>query len=309
MGAHLGERQLTATPDEAAAAASVGLVELGSVGVWWSGPWTTPGDPALDVPAELEALGYGALWSSGGIWPGLSWRFERLLGSTSAIVVASGIVSIWKADAPRLAAADEDLEARHRGRFLLGLGASHAPLVEGYTRPYTRMVSYLDALDATAPSVPAQRRALAALGPKMLRLAADRSLGAHPYFVPVDHTARAREVLGDGPLLAPEVTVVLERDPTTARSRARAFTAGYLGLPNYVNNLRALGFGDDDVAGAGSDRLVDAVVAWGDLEAVSARIQAHLDAGADHVCIQVVGAGEGFPIRHYRELAAALLPR
>ena len=143
----------------------------------------------------------------------------------------------------------------------------------------------------------------------MLELAAQRSVGAHPYFVPVEHTLRARQTLGDGPILAPEVTVVLEADPGHARDLARTFTGRYLALPNYANNLRTLGYGDGDVAGAGSDRLVDAVVAWGDIDTVAARVRTHHDAGADHVCIQVLSGTEEFPIRAYRALAAALLPR
>jgi len=281
-------------------------MDLGKVGVWWSGSWTAPTEPSVDVAAELEALGYGTLWSSGGFEPGLSSRFGRLLASTSRLAVASGIVSIWTSSPLEIARAVIELDASHPGRFVLGLGASHSAIVDRYSRPYDRMVEYLDLLDGGQPTVPVDRRVLAALGP-MLTLAAARTAGAHPYFVPVEHTARARETLGAGPLLAPEVTVVLEKDPTTARALARGFTTGYLGLPNYVQNLRTLGYGDDDVAGGGSDRLVDAVVAWGDVDAIVARVQEHHDAGADHVCIQVVSGAEGFPLREYRELAGGLL--
>lgn len=264
------------------------------------------GEPDLNSGAELEALGYGAIWSSGGFNPGLSSRFGRLLATTNDMVVASGIVNIWTGEPAAVASGVAELEAGYPGRFLLGLGASHAPLVEGYERPYTHMVAYLDALDAMDVTVPKDRRVLAALGPRMLHLAADRAAGAHPYFVPVEHTAFARRIMGDGPLLAPEVSAVLERDPTRARELARSFTTGYLALPNYANNLRRLGFGDDDVAGGGSDRLVDAVIAWGDAEAIARRVRAHLDAGATHVCLQVVGTGEGFPLEAYRELATVL---
>jgi probable F420-dependent oxidoreductase len=281
-------------------------VQLGALGVWWSGSWTVEGRPEVNTGAELEAMGYGALWSSGGYEPGLSPRFGRLLAATAALVVASGIVSIWETSPEAIAGAVADLDAAHPGRFLLGLGASHAALAEGYERPYAHMVGYLDALDAAEPTVPADRRVLAALGPRMLELAAERAAGAHPYFVPVEHTAMARQVMGDGPLLAPEVTVVLEPDPATARQLARSFTTGYLGLPNYANNLRRFGFGDDDLAGGGSDRLVDAVVAWGDVETVAARLREHRAAGADHVCLQVVGGGNGFPLQAYRSLASAL---
>ncbi len=279
-------------------------MDLGEVGVWWSGSWTFKADPSVNVAAELESLGYGALWSSGGFDPGLSPRFGRLLDSTSQIKVASGIVSIWISSPQEIASAAADLESKYPGRFLLGLGASHAIAVENYSRPRHRMMEYLDLLDASAPSVPVDRRVLAALGPRMLALAAERASGAHPYFVPVQHTARARQVLGPDAFLAPEVTVVLERDPATARSVAKRFTAGYLTLPNYVQNLLTLGFDEDDVAGGGSDRLVDAVVAWGDVDAVVARVKEHHDAGADHVCLQVISDEEGFPLARYRELAS-----
>lgn len=284
-------------------------MDIGSVGVWWSGSWQVQADPSLQVAAELEALGYGAIWSTSGFNPGLSSRFGRLLASTPHIAVASGIVNIWKGSPVEVARAVADLDARYPGRFLLGLGVSHASLIEGYNEPLRHMVEYLDALDAVDPSVPKDRRVLAALGPRLLELAAERAAGAHPYFVPVEHTARARGALGDGPLLAPEVTVVLESDADKARALARTFTAGYLSLPNYANNLRSLGFGDDDLTGAGSDRLVDAVVAWGEPDAVAERVRQHHRAGADHICLQVVWGGEGFPLEQYRQLAAVLQAR
>src|SRR5579872_5499953 len=281
-------------------------MDIGRLGVWWSRTWRGP-DAGLDTAAELEAAGYSALWSSGGFEPGLSPRFERLLSSTQRLVVASGIVSIWLTPAADLSAAVAARETEHPGRFLLGLGASHRVAVTNYDRPYSTMVGYLDDVDAADPTVPRGRRMLAALGDRMLRLAAERSAGAHPYFVPAEHTARAREVLGAGTILAPEVTVVIERDPSAAREIARGFTTGYLGLPNYANNLRRLGFTDDDVAGGGSDRLVDAVVCWGDVETAAARVSRHFEAGADHVCLQVItGSYETFPLAQYRELAGAL---
>ncbi len=281
-------------------------MELGRLGVWWSGSWRGPED-SVDVAAELEAMGYGALWSSGGFEPGLASRFGRLLASTEHLVVASGIVSIWLTPPEVLAAAVDALSAEHPDRFLLGLGGSHGPIVPAYRRPYDTMVRYLNRLDAASPTVPSERRALAALGPRMLRLAAERSLGAHPYFVPAEHTAMARETLGAAPLLAPEVTVVLEADPASAREVARTFTSGYLALPNYADNLRRLGFVDEDLASGGSDRLVDAVVCWGDPASAAARVRRHFEAGADHVCLQVVtDPREGVPLAGYRELAAAL---
>jgi probable F420-dependent oxidoreductase len=282
-------------------------MELGPVGIWWSGAWALENDASVDIAAEMEDLGYTALWSSGGFKPGLSTRFDRLLGATTGIVVASGIVSVWAADSDEVSRRVAALEETYPGRFLLGIGASHAPVAPNYTRPYSRVATYLDELDAEGAVAP-DRRILAALGPRMLELAARRCAGAHPYFVPVEHTARARVELGDGPLLAPEVTVVLESDATKARALARTFTTGYLALPNYANNLRTLGFSDEDLAGGGSDRLVDAIVGWGDTDAVAARVRAHRQAGADHVCVQVVSSGrDAFPLSEYRELAPALL--
>lgn len=283
------------------------MVQLGRLGVWWSGSWRDKEDASVDVAAELEDLGYTTLWSSGGFDAGLSAHFERLLAATTRLAVASGIVSIWRAAPADVAQAATDLDDRYPGRFVVGLGASHAPLAADYSRPYAHMVGYLDALDEKGPAVARSRRMLAALGPRMLRLAAERSAGAHPYFVPVEHTARARATMGPGPLLAPEVTVVLDRDPAAARELARTFTAGYLTLPNYTNNLRTLGFDDDDLAGGGSDRLVDAVVCWGSLDTVAARVRQHYEAGADHVCVQVLSSRSSFPRAQYRELAPALL--
>jgi probable F420-dependent oxidoreductase len=282
-------------------------MDLGRVGVWWSSTWRVADDDSVDVAAELEELGYTALWSSGGFQPGLSPHFGRLLAATTRMIVLSGIVSIWSTTPDEIALAVADLDLRHPGRFVLGLGASHAPIVENYTRPYSHMVEYLDALDAAGPSVASERRILAALGPRMLRLAAERAAGAHPYFVPVEHTARARDLLGVDPLLAPEVSVVLEKDPSAARQAAGAFTAGYLSLPNYANNLRSLGFVDDDLAGGGSDRLIDAVVAWGEPDQIADHLRRHLEAGANHVCVQVLTPLESFPLRAYRELAPALV--
>jgi probable F420-dependent oxidoreductase len=287
--------------------ASVDAVELGPVGVWWSGSWEVPGQPELNVPAQLEALGYSAIWSSGGLRPGLSSRFSRLLDATGHMIVASGIVSIWRSPPAAIARAAADLDARHPGRFLLGLGASHAALVEEYHHPRSKMVEYLDALDACDPTAPKERRVLAALGPRMLELAAERAAGAHPYFVPAEHTARAREVMGQGPLLAPEVTVVLEADPAKARQLARGFARGYLELPNYAHNLRRLGYSEEDLAGGGSDRLIDSIVAWGDAAALARRVREHHEAGADQVCVQMVTGDEGFPIGEYSQLAAAVV--
>jgi probable F420-dependent oxidoreductase len=282
-------------------------VDLGRVGVWWSGSWRESDHPERNVASELESLGYGALWSSGGFDPGLSPRFGQLLAATDHVAVASGIVSIWAGAPEDIGPAVAALETAYPGRFMLGVGTSHGPVVADYARPYSKMVAYLHALDTLATPVPPERRVLAALGPRMLELAAARSAGAHPYFVPVEHTARARSILGPGPLLAPEVAVVLEADPARARALARQYASIYLNLPNYTQNLRTFGFGDDDIGGGGSDRLIDAVIPWGDAEALAAAIRAHHDAGADHVCIQVVADRQDFPLDVYRALAPLLL--
>ena len=289
-------------------------MELGRVGVWGAGVWLDESrrDEAKDVAAELDDLGYGSLWLSAGFGQGVPTVFGDMLRATQRLVVASGILSIWHSTPDETSSGFDALEQRHPGRFLLGLGASHAPRVEQagdrYARPYSRMVDYLDQIDAQQPSVPVERRVLAALGPRMLRLSAERAAGAHPYFVPVEHTAAAREVLGDGPLLATEQGVVLETDPERARGIARTHTERYLRLPNYTNNLRRLGYGDDDLTGAGSDRLVDAVVAWGTPERIADRVRVHHQAGADCVLVQVLtDRPEVFLRREYRSLADVLL--
>jgi probable F420-dependent oxidoreductase len=281
-------------------------VDLGRIGVWWSGSWRDPDDPARSVAPELESFGYGALWSSGRFDAGLAPHFEKLLASTDRAAVASGIVSIWAGAPEDVGPAVTALEDRFPGRFLLGIGTSHSGAVADYTRPYSKMVAYLDALDALATPVPPERRVLAALGQRMLELAAARAAGAHPYFVPVEHTAWARGILGPGPLLAPEVAVVLETDPGRARQLARGYASTYLGLPNYTQNLRTFGFGDEDIDGGGSDRLIDAVIPWGDAATVAAAVRAHHEAGADHVCIQVVADRQAFPLDQYRQLATTL---
>jgi probable F420-dependent oxidoreductase len=236
-----------------------------------------------------------------------------VLRGTRTLIVASGILNVWQHDPELVAAERAQLADASDGRFLLGLGISHAPIVDRdepgrYRRPLATMRAYLESLDAAAPPVPPESRVLAALGPKMLELARERSAGAHPYLVTPEHTHRAREALGPERLLAPEQAVVLETDPDRARTLARGHLAIYLQLPNYTNNLRRLGFGDPDFAGGGSDRLVDALVAWGDEDAIVARVREHRDAGADHVCIQAVaGGGDGLPRDEWRRLAPALV--
>ncbi|PYC75021.1 LLM class F420-dependent oxidoreductase [Micromonospora arborensis] len=266
---------------------------------------------AVDAATELEELGYSRLWFSGGFGENIAPRFREILDGTSRIGVASGIVSIWHSSPPEVAAFAQDAQRAHPGRFLLGLGASHAVLLEGsgtdYRKPYSKMVDYLDGLDAAG--LPPERRILAALGPRMLELSRDRSAGAHPYFVPAEHTAEARAAIGPDRLLAPEVAVVLDADATTARATARQYASGYLALPNYTNNLRRFGWTDEDFAGGGSDRLVDALIPWGTVEKVAAGLEQHYQAGADEVAIQVLNGGDAttFPAESFRALAAALI--
>ncbi|MFJ6213297.1 LLM class F420-dependent oxidoreductase [Streptomyces sp. NPDC092296] len=281
---------------------------VGTVGIWSSA--LRADQPAVraevaEAVAELEELGYGALWVGGSSDVG---HAARLIEATSRIVVATGILSIWQHEAADVAEAHARLAKEHPGRFLLGLGASHAKLAADYRRPYSAMRAYLDALDAAPTPVPVGERVLAALGPKMLRLSAARSAGAHPYLVTAEHTAQAREMLGDGPLLAPELKVVLESDPERARTLGRGIVTYYLELPNYTANLRRLGFGDDDFRDGGSDRLVDALIAWGDDDRVRARVAEFHAAGADHVALQVVTGTEHarLPRAQWRRLAALL---
>jgi len=290
--------------------------QLGRVGVWFGGLGWAPWDVARDAARRIEALGYGALWLSEtpmGREP-LSFA-ASLLGVTERLPVATGIASIWSRDAVAARNAALSLGEIHPGRFTLGLGVSHAPAVrlrgQVYDKPLTAMRTYLESLDAAdwgGPDVETPvPLVLAALRPKMLKLSGTATTGAHPYFTPVEHTRIARETLGPGPLLAPEVSIVLESDAATARARARSFMELYLGLPNYTNNLRDLGWGDADLSGGGSDALVDAIVGWGSVDAVAVRVREHLDAGADHVCVQVVGTDVAGAVAELEALAPALL--
>ncbi|MBL7253256.1 LLM class F420-dependent oxidoreductase [Paractinoplanes lichenicola] len=268
---------------------------------------------AREAAIELEELGYSRIWFSAGFDEQIPTRFRELLDGTRSIGVATGIASIWHTTPAEVAALTEDAEKAHPGRFLLGLGTSHAVLVDGdgarYRKPYSKMVEYLDALDEAG--LAPERRVLAALGPKMLELSRDRSAGAHPYFTTPEHTAEARATLGPDRLLAPEVAVVVEPDPDRARAIARQYTAGYLTLPNYTNNLRRLGWTDADLADAGSDRLIDAVIPWGTAEQVAAGLEKHYQAGADEVAIQVLNGGDNtaFPADAFRALAGYLQPK
>ncbi|WP_181797054.1 LLM class F420-dependent oxidoreductase [Streptomyces sp. WELS2] len=256
-----------------------------------------------EAAAELEELGYGAIWLGGN---STADHAAPLLGATRRVVVGTSIQSVWQQDAATTAAGFAGLETAHPGRFALGLGVSHGPRVKEYRRPYAAMVEYLDELDRAG--VPAERRVLAALGPRMLELARDRAAGAIPYLTTPEHTEQARRILGAGPLLAPELKVVLESDPGRARETARAYLAHYLELPNYTNNFLRLGFTEADVADGGSDRLVDAVFAWGDESRIRERVTAFHEAGADHVALQVVTehTGEIPPRKEWRALAALL---
>lgn len=239
----------------------------------------------------IEELGYGALWM-GGSPRGDLRKIEDLLDATSTITVVTGVVNIWQDDPATLAAAYHRIAARHGDRFLLGIGVSSPESVGArWTKPYGAMVAYLDALDEAG--VPAERRLLAALRPRVLELSSQRSLGAHPYLVPPEHTRRAREIVGRHALLAPEQKVVLESDPQAARAIARAFLERYLGLTNYITNLGSLGYSDEDLRNGGSDELIDVLALHGDLASIARGLSAQLAAGADHVAIQVLpGPGD-----------------
>jgi probable F420-dependent oxidoreductase len=291
---------------------------LGPVGVWLGALASAPAAKEREAVAAIEDLGYGALWF--GEAPVTKEIFAHagvVLGATEHIVVASGIAGVYSRDATAANAGANTLGEAFPRRFVLGLGVSHAPAVQRrghrYGKPVSTMRAYLDAMDdaeyrAPMPPEPVPR-ILAALRPGMLALARERAAGAHPYFVPVAHTARARALLGTGPVLAPEQTVLLERDAQRARTTARAFMRTYLGLPNYVNNLRDLGYGDEDFADGGSDRLVDAIVAWGDEEAIAERVRAHHDAGADHVAIQPLAPDTSQAVADLTRLVSVLLGR
>ena len=284
---------------------------LGGTGVWtWQLRFGDAGEIA-DAAAELDDLGYSAIWIPDVSGDVLS-AVEVLLQATDRVTVATGILNVWLNDAAEVAARRATWSAAWQARALLGIGISHAPFIDRldkgkWDRPVARMRDYLADLDRAPVPVPRDARVLAALGPRMLTLARDAAGGAHPYLVTPEHTATARSLLGSDRLLAPEQAVVLETDVDAARAVARNHLAGYLRLPNYVNNLRRLGFGDDDVAAPGSDRLVDAIVAHGDVDAVAARVRAHRDAGADHVCIQVLRADNAMALDEWRTLAPALV--
>jgi probable F420-dependent oxidoreductase len=287
---------------------------LGRTGVWLASLGTVPADKERQAARTIEDLGYRTLWF--GETPNgreALTHATMLLCETDRIMVATGIANIYARDAVAAANAASGLVEKWPGRFVLGLGVSHAPMVSfrGHDpgRPLEAMRAYLDGMDSARFSPPLAEpapRVLAALRTGMLLLARDRAHGAHPYFVPPEHTALARETLGPAPLLAPEQAVVLDTDPTSARATARDFAAVYLQLPNYVNNLRQLGWSEKDVSGGGSDALIDAVVPWGDPDTIAERVAAHHQAGADHVCVQPVAATLDQQVEHLRLLSRVL---
>ncbi|WP_078280323.1 LLM class F420-dependent oxidoreductase [Mycobacteroides franklinii] len=258
----------------------MGESNLNRYGVWKGGP-VTP-----EQARAIEDLGYGSVWIGGVFTSDLAY-VEPLLDATENLTVASGIVNIWTSPVDEIAAAFHRIEATHPGRFLLGVGAGHPEASAEYRKPYDALVEYLDGLDAAG--VPKERRALAALGPKVLKLSADRTAGAHPYLTTPEHTRQAREIIGPDALLIPEYKVVLSTDAPSAREIGRRTVDFYLQLSNYVNNWKRLGFSEEDVTSPGSDTFIDAVVAHGTAEDIAVRLNEHLDAGADQVLIQVLG--------------------
>lgn len=285
---------------------------LTGTGIWSSGIRYGDRGQALDAAAEIEHLGYTAIWLPD-IGGDLFEVVEAVLRATSTITVATGILNLWMHEASETAERHHAFVEEFGHRVLFGIGISHAPLIDatvegGYSRPLATTRAYLDAIDAQPIPVPADERLLAALGPKMLELAGTRAGGTHPYLSTPVHTARARAALGPDRLVAPEQGVVLETDPAEARRIARIHLSTYLALPNYSNNWLRLGFTEDDLLDGGSDRLVDALVAWGDEVKILERVQEHRDAGADHVCVQVLGEDRvEFPLDAWRALAPVLL--
>lgn len=293
-------------------------VDIGRIGIW-SGTFDAhPTSEVIAACREIESMGYSAVWLPEAVGRDPFVAAAICLAATEKLVIATGIANIYARDAMTMAACQKTLAEAYPGRFLLGIGVSHHHLVQhlrkhDYSKPYSYMHDYLDAMDSAMfmAAGPAEDpgRVLAALGPKMLELAATRAGGAHPYLTTPEHTARAREIMGGEALLAPEQMVVLETDPQKARAIARAMLTVYLRAPNYVRNLRTLGFDDSDWEdpSAASDRLVDAIAAWGSAEEIASRVEEHFEAGADHVCIQVLRGDMELPLAEWRELAGLLL--
>ena len=276
-------------------------VDLGTIGVWTT--YSRIGEENAGEAARLvEELGYGVFWLGGS--PRLP-SVRPLLEATENLVVATGIVNVWTYEPAQLAAEYATLAHEFPERLLVGIGIGHPEAASDYSRPLSAMRAFLDGLDRAETPLPHDRRCLAALAPKMLALSAERSLGAIPYFVPVDHTRFARAQVGADPLLAPEVAFVLDDDPGRARDKAREYARLYLGLSNYTNNLLRHGFTEEDMAEGGSDRLIDAVIPHGSADEIATAVRAHLDAGANHVVLQAVGES-GIPRTGWTALAAAV---
>lgn len=304
---------MSAIPEERAQAVRR---RIGRVGVWLGSLALQPAAQERAAIGRIERLGYGVAWFGEGPTnrEALS-HAGLLLQASERLVVATGIANIWARDAAAAISGANTLNEAHHGRFLLGLGVSHAPIVNSrgheYAKPLTAMTRYLEAIENHAYTAPPPEHPslvlLAALRPRMLVLAREMTAGAHPYFVPPSHTTQAREILGPRPILAPEQVVVLETDAGRARELGRRHMASYLRLPNYVNNLRTLGYDDADFADGGSERLVDAIVAWGDEQAITGRVREHLEAGADHVAIQAYADDPDTALTNLERLAPALL--
>lgn len=280
--------------------------QIGRVGIWSMELRFGEPEAIATAAREVDELGYGAIWIPGGIGGDVPSDVERLLSATSRTTIATGILNIWKHEPADVAGWWLGLRPDWQARTLLGLGISHGPLIgEEWKKPLAATRGYIDRLEAAGQ--PADSLCLAALGPKMLELSRERTLGAHPYLVTPDHTALAREILGPDALLAPEQGVVLETDPVRARDLAREALAHYRHLPNYINSWLRLGFTQGEIDTL-DDRLIDGLFAWGDAAHIAERVKAHHDAGADHVCLQVISAtGLDGARTAWRELAGALL--
>jgi probable F420-dependent oxidoreductase len=275
--------------------------DLGRFGVWTGGGPVSP-----SVAVEIENLGYGAVWVSSSAPDDLSW-VDPIFEQTTTLKAATGIINIWSSPAGPVAEAFHRVDQNHPGRFLLGIGAGHREAISGWDKPYDALLAYLDELDRYG--VPADRRVLAALGDGVLKLAGRRSAGAHPYLTTPEHTAHAREVMGQTAFLAPEHKVVLSTAVETSRALGRDALDLYLGLNNYRNSWKRLGFTDADVTKPGSDTLVDAVIAYGTADQIAERLQQHVAAGADHVAIQVIETDELVPVLSALAPALRLSPR
>jgi probable F420-dependent oxidoreductase len=277
-------------------------MDLGTIGIWTS--YRPFGIERAGEAAKLvEQLGYGTWWVGGS--PHVP-DIRPILEATTTLVAATGILNVWNNDPAQTAAEDAELRAAFPGRFMLGIGIGHPEATSDYRHPLKTMRAFFDGLDASPTPPPVDGRSIAALGPKMLDLSGERSAGTHPYFVPVEHTKAARQRLGPGKLVAPELTCVVDTDVDRARATARTFAARYLGLRNYTQNLLKHGFTEADLADGGSDRLIDAVIPHGSAGEIAEAVHAHLDAGADHVCLQALGE-EGIPVRSWTALADALI--